>query len=134
MVNSKREYSFRIQNNEAKKVLTASPRFKVRSKRSRHCTKPQLPQSNSNKPTNTETPPKRYQSLETSTVKSSTYFSANGSLFFELFFCFPERFVETSGTVFPFFQKLLLIFLKLWDLSHDSIENKESSVMNMIEH
>lgn len=52
---------------------------------------------------------------------SSTYFSTNGFLFLEFFFSFAQSFVKPSRTVFPLFQKLLLTFLKLWDLSHDAV-------------
>ena len=50
-----------------------------------------------------------------------TYFSPSCGLFLELFFCLPQRFLKPSRIVFPLFQHLLLILLKLWNLFHNAI-------------
>jgi len=50
-----------------------------------------------------------------------TYFSPSCGLFLELFFCLPQRFLKPSRIVFPLFQHLLLILLKLWNLFDNAI-------------
>ena len=53
--------------------------------------------------------------------KMITYFSPSCGLFLELFFCLPQRFLKPSRIVFPLFQHLLLILLKLWNLFDNAI-------------
>lgn len=50
-----------------------------------------------------------------------TYFSPSCGLFLELFFCLPQRFLKPSRIVFPLFQHLLLILLKLRNLFDNAI-------------
>ena len=50
-----------------------------------------------------------------------TYFSPSCGLFLELFFCLPQRFLKPSRIVFPLFQHLLLILLKLGNLFDNAI-------------
>ena len=49
------------------------------------------------------------------------YLSPSCGLFLELLFCLPQRFLKPSRIVFPLFQHLLLILLKLWNLFHNAI-------------
>ena len=75
-------------------------------------------------PANQETRKKRKHLNKTRGKKMITYFSPSCGLFLELFFCLPQRFLKPSRIVFPLFQHLLLILLKLRNLFDNAISKK----------
>ena len=72
-------------------------------------------------PANQEATKKRKHLNKTRGKKMITYFSPSCGLFLELFFCLPQRFLKPSRIVFPLFQHLLLILLKLGNLFDNAI-------------